>query len=158
VAVVVALAVALVVACGPAGPSATLPSASAPVVVTPSSSPVPASPSPAAARTTVPTASAVVENPAPPELAGSWGTTGSDRIILTFVSDRYSISRGPGSARGRIAVRGDEIEFFGSDLCVGSGVYRWAVAAATLTLTPVGTPDPCGMRSDALVDRSFARR
>ena len=76
---------------------------------------------------------------------------------MTFVADRYTISRGPGSARGRLAVRGEQIEFFGSDLCVGAGLYTWTIDGGVLTISPTATADPCGNRSDALVERRFTK-
>ena len=58
----------------------------------------------------------------------------------------------PGS--GRVTIDGDEIEFHGSDLCEGSGIYTWVVEGDTLTFTMVGT-DPCSGRSEVLVPGSF---
>ena len=99
-----------------------------------------------------------VVNGAPPEIAGVWQTTEGERIAISFIADRYAISRGPGSARGKITVRGNRIKLHGSDLCEGVGEYSWAVDAGVLTLTPVGEPDPCGNRLDAVEGRRFARR
>jgi hypothetical protein len=116
----------------------------------PTSTPVPTSPP-------VPTPTQVIANAAPPELAGVWRTTEGERISLSFVADRYTIARGPGSARGKLAVRDTEIELFGSDLCVGSGFYAWQVASGILTLVPTGDPDPCANRLDAVANRSFTK-
>ncbi|HET9521000.1 MAG TPA: hypothetical protein VFO73_08150 [Candidatus Limnocylindrales bacterium] len=154
-----ALVATTLVACGP---TATAPSArpSAAPIASPSAVPTrtPApSPTPSPTATPVPTPSPLVENPAPSELEGVWRTTDGERITLSLLADRYAISRGPGQARGKLAVRGSEIELFGSDLCVGSGIYAWAIADGVLTLTPTGEPDPCGNRLDAVAGRPYTR-
>ena len=156
---VATLAALIPVACGPAAsapssaPRAT-PSAITSALPTPTAAPT-STPSPPA--TPIPTPTPVVENPAPPELEGVWRTTDGERITLSLVADRYAISRGPGSARGKLAVRGSEIELFGSDLCTGSGFYAWQIAAEVLTLTPTGEPDPCSNRLDAVADRPYTK-
>jgi hypothetical protein len=158
------LAASLIGACTPPGAASVSSSpASTADAVSPtqraSSAPSRASSSPPAQPTTAsPSASAVVVHPAPPELAGRWQTTDGERITVTFTADRYAISRGPGSARGRLAVRGAQLALSDSDLCVGSGLYTWKVAGSTLTISATATPDPCGNRSDALIDRTFARQ
>ena len=94
-------------------------------------------PSPAA------TASAAT---APAELVGSWSTTldGGDKLTLTLSDKSYRLTRGPNSGSGRIAVRGDEIEFSGSNLCDGTGTYHWSIDGDDLTFTAFGPADPCG--------------
>ena len=137
----------------PATAQAASPSQTAASAPSRASSSLPAQPTAAP-----PSPSVVLVDPAPPELAGRWQTTDGERITVTFTADRYAISRGPGSARGRLAVRGSQLELFASDLCVGSGFYTWTVAGGTLTISPAATPDPCSNRSDALIDRTFARQ
>lgn len=145
--------VALVSSSPPSTAEAASPSQAASSAPSGASSSLPAQPTAAP-----PSPSVVVVDPAPPELAGRWQTSDGERITVTFTADRYAISRGPGSARGRLAVRGAQLELFGSDLCVGSGIFTWAVAGNALTIRATATPDPCGNRSDALVNRSFVRQ
>ena len=38
---------------------------------------------------------------------------------------------------------GDQIRFFGSDLCEGEGTYTWSIDGGVLIFTPEGD-DPCG--------------
>jgi hypothetical protein len=83
---------------------------------------------------------------APAELVGSWRTTldSGDELTLTLRDKAYRITRGPNSGRGQIAVQGDEITFSGSNLCDGTGTYRWSIDGDRLAFTAVGPADPCG--------------
>jgi hypothetical protein len=85
---------------------------------------------------------------APAELVGSWRTKldSGDELTLTLSDKSYRLRRGPSSGSGRIAVRGDEIEFSGSNLCEGTGTYRWSIDGDRLTFTAFGPADPCGGR------------
>ncbi len=92
----------------------------------------------------------------PPELRGIWLTRiGSDRTLLTLIPGFYKVSRGGAGGGGKISVSGDQIEFFGSNLCEGSGTYSWIVDGDELTLAPV-TEDPCG-RASALANITYTR-
>jgi hypothetical protein len=95
--------------------------------------------------------------PAPAELQGRWRTVinDADQPVLTITDFKYTIER-LGMGTGAIEVAGDQIAFFGSNLCSGRGTYRWAIDAGTLTLTAVG-PDPCANRADAIRGRPFMR-
>lgn len=69
----------------------------------------------------------------------------------------YTIQQSPGErGSGQVTVEGDAIEFYGSNLCEGSGDYTWTVEGDVLTFTMIGT-DPCSGRSDVLVPGSFRR-
>ena len=97
-----------------------------------------------------PTASA--SDPATEALAlmGRWRTQISpgDNVTLNLRPGRYSISRGAAAGTGRMDATVGEVEFSGSDLCDGTGRYRWAITNGELTFTSI-TPDPCG-RSEVL--------
>ena len=89
-----------------------------------------------------------VGDPAPPELIGEWHTavTNGEQVTLRLQETLYGITRGAGVGSGKLVVQGGEITFFGSQLCEGTGTYRWSLADGALTFTPVG-PDACGGRS-----------
>ena len=111
--------------------------------------------SPAAIATSKPTASP--RTPAPAELQGKWRTVinDADKPVLTITDFKYTIER-LGLGTGSIEVQGDQIRFFGSNLCSGDGIYRWSIDNGTLTLAPVGA-DPCANRADAIRSRPFTR-
>lgn len=81
----------------------------------------------------------------PAELLGKWRTTldNGDELALTLSGKSYRLAKGPDTGNGRIAVRGDEIEFFGSSLCDGTGTYQWSIDGDRLTFTAFGPADPC---------------
>lgn len=83
---------------------------------------------------------------APAELVGSWSTTldSGDKLTLTLSDTSYRLTRGPNSGSGRISVRGEEIEFSGSNLCDGAGTYHWSIDGDSLLFTSFGPADPCG--------------
>jgi hypothetical protein len=95
--------------------------------------------------------------PAPAELIGRWRLElgPGDVSILTIAETRYTIAR-LGIGQGRIAVRGDEIDFLKSNLCDGIGTYRWSIEGDALHLTPVGV-DQCPGRADALWNKTYTR-
>ncbi|HTK45713.1 MAG TPA: hypothetical protein VL749_10215 [Patescibacteria group bacterium] len=95
--------------------------------------------------------------PAPTELQGRWRTVinDADKPVLTITDFKYTIER-LGIGTGAIEVDGDQIRFFGSNLCSGDGIYRWSIENGTLTLAPVGT-DACTNRADAIRNRPFSR-
>lgn len=97
-----------------------------------------------------------LEPTVPAELAGTWRrSVGGVRVDLSLQVG-YTIQRGGGRGSGRVTVDGDRIEFHGSNLCDGSGIYTWVVEDDTLTFTMVGS-DPCTGRSEVLVPGSFQR-
>jgi hypothetical protein len=81
-------------------------------------------------------------------------TTGNDVGTVTIGETSYRVSRQSTSGIGVIAVHGDQIEFSGSNLCEGTGTYRWQITDGKLTFTPVGTRDPCA-RIDVLEGHTF---
>jgi len=106
-----------------------------------------------------PTQMAVTEPPraAPPELAGQWRrNVQGQEVTLTLDGGGYHIQRGPASGSGRISVDGDEIEFFGSGLCNGSGTYTWAFEDGRLRFTEI-VADPCDGRTSVLLRGTFGR-
>ena len=112
-------------------------------------------PSPTEAATTPP------EDEAPAELQGSWRTTldedlGGHSVTLQLLPTSYRITRAGNQATGSISVNGDQIEFFGSTLCEGSGTYQWAIDGDRLTLTPVDD-DPCTGRSEVIIGYTYTR-
>ena len=105
----------------------------------------------------MPQPTASPRTPAPAELQGRWRTVinDSDQPVLTITDFKYTIER-LGMGTGAIEVNGDQIVFFGSNLCSGRGTYHWSIDAGTLTLTAVGA-DPCPNRADAIRSRPFSR-
>ncbi len=109
-----------------------------------------------------PTSPAPPEDAAPSDLQGRWGTelggsSESETVTLTILEASYQITRGPNQGTGKISVSGDEIEFFGSSLCEGTGTYQWSVQGDTLELAPV-RDDPCSGRSVVIVGYTYTRR
>lgn len=89
-----------------------------------------------------------------PQLTGAWETTlGAVPVTLTLDTEAgtYRIVRGGNSGAGEIAVDGDRIEFFGSNLCSGAGAYTWSISGPSLRFEPIDS-DPCSGRVDVLVD------
>jgi len=117
--------------------------------------------SPAAVATAAPAATSKPTTPqripAPAELQGRWRTVinDADQPVLTITDFKYTIER-LGMGTGAVEVDGDQIAFFGSNLCSGRGTYQWSIDAGTLTLTAVGA-DPCANRADAIRGRPFTR-
>ena len=94
---------------------------------------------------------------APPELAGRWRrNVQGETVILTLDGTGYHIQRGPASGSGRISVAGDEIEFYGSNLCDGDGTYTWSFDDGRLRFTEV-VSDPCDGRTVVLLRGTFGR-
>jgi hypothetical protein len=88
----------------------------------------------------------------PRALFGTWRTTlAGDTLTLNLTESTYRIVRGQNSATGSVAVTGEEIEFFDSSLCRGSGFYRWSISdAGALSFFPVES-EPCPGRAEALL-------
>ena len=119
----------------------------------------PTSPNPTVSIAPSPSASPTVnflEPTVPAELAGTWRRSVGGEMVDLSLQVGYTIQRGFGRGSGRVTIDGDEIEFHGSDLCEGSGIYTWVVEGDTLTFTMVGT-DPCSGRLEVLVPGSFRR-
>lgn len=152
---------ALVVAAFLAGCAATdvspelgSPSASADPTAVATPSPIPSptpSPTEEATSSPTPTPSASV---APRALFGTWRTTlAGQPLSLSITESRYRIVRGSNAANGSVAVSGDEIKFFDSDLCPASARYRWSISdAGALTFFPLET-EQCPGRAEALLVR-----
>lgn len=148
------VAIALVLAgCAgetPAAGSAGAPGSSTRVVTS--------TPTPTVAPTTSPSPTPV-ENPAPAELHGLWETefdvpgSANGTASMTLSEGRYLINTMGIPVAGSIAVRGDEIEFFDSDACDGTGTYRWSLADGALTFTVVR--DGCPGRRQLLDGATF---
>lgn len=88
---------------------------------------------------------------APRSLFGIWrATLAGQPLSLSIRETTYRIVRGTNTATGSVRVTGDQIEFFGSDLCNGSGFYRWAISdVGALSFFPTAT-EPCDGRLEAL--------
>jgi hypothetical protein len=124
-------------------------SPSVPVVASPVATPT-ASISPKAPSPTPP-------DPAPPELIGSWQMMlGTEKVTLDLTEGSYRVHRGPEVVGGRIAVRGDEIDFSHSTSCEATGTYRWTLEAAALTFTSTQR-DPCSGRAKVLDGQTYTK-
>jgi len=143
----VVLAIGLAACGGQSGPTAADQTGSVPS----------ATPRSAATAIPAPGPTAWPRTPAPAELQGKWRTSinDADKPVLTITDFKYTIER-LGIGTGAIEVHGDQIDFFGSNLCSGRGSYTWSIDNGTLTLTAAG-PDPCPNRADAIRDRPFTR-
>jgi hypothetical protein len=124
----------------PSEPPSSAPSVAPTVDPTPDETPEP-SPSPAASV-------------GPRELFGTWRTTlAGEPLSLNITESTYRIVRGSNSANGSVSMSGDQIEFFGSNLCAGTGVYRWTIGEdGALSFSPIET-EPCDGRLEALLVR-----
>lgn len=127
---------------------------------------VPGSPTSEASSSPVPTADPTaspsptpVEHPAPPELQGLWETefdvpgSANGTATLTLSEGRYLVNTMGIPIQGSIAVRGDQIEFFGSDACEGHGQYLWSLEGGELTFTLIR--DGCPGRRTLLDGATF---
>lgn len=146
----VLLASLCVAGCAAADPSAEpsvnpgSPSASVESSSVPSPSPTPEL---TASATPMPSESA-----APRALFGTWRTTlGGQPLSLGITESTYRIVRGSNAAEGSVRVDGDQIEFFGSSLCGGTGTYRWMITDGSLSFFPL--EEPCPGRAEALLVR-----
>ena len=93
------------------------------------------------------------ESQAPRSLFGTWRTTlGGSPLSLQISESTYRIVRGTNAGTGSVSVDGDRIEFFDSDLCAGTGVYRWTITDGTLSFFPIET-EPCPGRAESLLVR-----
>jgi hypothetical protein len=76
-------------------------------------------------------------------------------VILTLDGTGYRIQRGAESGTGSISVDGDEVEFYGSNMCDGRGTYTWSLEDGRLRFTEV-VHDPCD-RTNVLLRGTFGR-
>jgi hypothetical protein len=96
-------------------------------------------------------------DPAPAELIGAWKMTlGTEPVTLTLGEHFYRIRRAGDDVSGRVAVRGDQIEFSKSTVCDGIGTYQWSLKADALHFKPIGV-DPCAGRAKVLDDKTYSR-
>ena len=124
-----------------------------------SSTPTAPSPSPAPAPSPAPDA----QNLVPQALQGIWASAlKSDprvQVTLRLTEVNYVITTPGHSAGGKIAVRGDLIEFFASSACDGTGSYRWSVQGNLLSFTESApSSDGCSDRSSALNGYTYTRQ
>lgn len=98
-------------------------------------------------------------SPAPAVLQGVWVATSAvngELVTLTLAATTYRITRGAIRADGVIAVAGERIEFSRSNLCDGTGAYRWTVTGTSLLLNVIGS-DACPGRSDELAGYTYVK-
>ena len=97
-------------------------------------------------------------DPATAALYATWRTImpEGDRVTLILRPGRYSISRGGPAGAGEITATAGEVEFFGSNLCDGTGRYAWSITDGELTLTSIGA-DACTNRSLVLDGRAYTK-
>jgi len=76
---------------------------------------------------------------------------GTEKVTLDLTEGSYRVHRGPEVVGGRIAVRGDEIDFSHSTVCEAAGTYRWTLDAGALTFTSIQR-DPCGRGRTKVLD------
>ena len=81
---------------------------------------------------------------------------GTEQVTLDLAEHSYRVHRGPDVVGGRIAVRGDEIDFSHSTVCEGTGTYRWTLAASSLMFTPIQR-DACPRRAEVLDDQTYIK-
>jgi hypothetical protein len=92
------------------------------------------------------------ESAAPRALFGTWRTTlGGQPLSLRITESTYRIVRGSNVGEGSVRVDDDQIEFFDSSLCSGTGTYRWTITDGALSLFPLD--EPCQGRAEALLVR-----
>jgi hypothetical protein len=129
------------------GPS--LPVASDPPSVAPSAEPT-SEPTPEPSASPSPEPS---ESQAPRALIGVWRTTlAGQPLSLSITETSYRIVRGGNVGNGSVRIEGDVIDFFDSDLCTGTGSYRWAITDGALTFSPL-VSEPCTGRAEAVLVR-----
>jgi hypothetical protein len=96
------------------------------------------------------------ESSAPPELLGTWRTTlGGTEVTLSLRPDNtYRIHRGTNAGTGDIRIDGDRIDFFNSNLCQGTGEYRWRIEGDSLRFSSL--TEPCPGRAEALLNVRYS--
>lgn len=81
---------------------------------------------------------------------------GTEKVTLDLTEGSYRVHRGPEVVGGRIAVRGEEIDFSHSTVCEATGTYRWTLEARALTFTSTQR-DPCSGRAKVLDGQTFTK-
>lgn len=81
---------------------------------------------------------------------------GTEKVTLDLTEGSYRVHRGPEVVGGRIAVRGDEIDFSHSTVCEATGTYRWTLEAGALTFTSIQR-DPCSGRAKVLDGKTYTK-
>jgi hypothetical protein len=154
----VALALSVVGCAAPTGPTIT--PSSAPPMVSSAPSPAPSAaaptPVPTPAETPMPTPEpSLPADAAPPELLGTWANReDSANLRLLIQPVAYRITRFGNSGSGALSVTGDVIRFSDSNICPGTGEYRWSLADGILTFDPIA-PDECPGRASGIEGISF---
>lgn len=119
----------------------------------------PTSPSPT--PTPPPAPLPVAQDPAPRELQGTWLARDAinQQVMLRLTETNYQITRGMDGALGIISVRGDQIDFSRSNVCSGTGSYRWSLTGNSLRFTSIGGAgsDPCSGRSEVLDGYTYTK-
>jgi len=98
----------------------------------------------------------------PPQLAGQWGIPWSGGTeYLTLADSRFMFffnhPVGEGAV-GDVAVSGNTITFYSSQVCNGTGTYQWSLSGEGLTFVQVaGSSDPCP-REPILTSGTWTRR
>ena len=77
-----------------------------------------------------------------------------ERVILALGESNYEIIRRRNNASGSITVQGDEIVFWPSTVCDGTGTYRWSLTGDSLTFTTL-IRDGCPGRSEVLAGQTY---
>jgi hypothetical protein len=151
--VVATFAVFAIVGCASNGPGAT------PVIAA-----TPAGPTAGPTAAPSPTVPPPPGGPVPSQLLGSWigrsDTVPPGKETLTLEPTTYRLVSADGASSGRVVVNGDEIDFFGADVCglrlpKGVGPYRWTLVGEILHFEALAL-DPCG-RAAVLADADYHR-
>jgi hypothetical protein len=151
------LVAVLLVLAGCAGNASTSPLATASAPASPSKSPTASALATPRASDTPRAPTPTPPDPAPAELIGSWEMMlGTEQVTLTLAEHGYRIKRGLDNGSGRLAVRGDEIDFSKSTVCDLTGMYRWSLTGEALKFSPIGV-DPCPGRRKLLEDKTYTR-
>jgi hypothetical protein len=113
----------------------------------------------------IPAVSPPPGGPVPAALSGDWLQKGNNPSVgpdVIFSGTKYELVTTGGMTFGRVAVNGNEIDFYNGDGCAiplpgGVGRYEWSLLSGVLHFTPLQT-DPCGGRTRPLANQSFVKQ